>query len=101
GVLWTELSKKEFRQMLETYKKYEQSVSRGDRVTAGYLAGSAHMELQQHAEANALFSAIHQDAKGTKLHEQILYKKASSEFELGKYDAMNETLHGLFTGYPK
>lgn len=100
GTLWSHFSAGEYRRVLDAFERYRTALQVQDRVAAWYLAGSAQQEMGNHAEAVQLFDQIAHGEGRYPLREKVLYKLAASQFELGRYDAMAETIDRLTTQYP-
>ena len=101
GTLWAHFSAGRYQAVLQTFSQYKGALPVQDRVAAWYLAGSAHQEQGNHEEAAALLSKVsHGDGK-LDIQEKVLYKLAVSQFELGRFDAMRETIKSLSERYPE
>src|SRR5690606_2758132 len=88
-------------QVLEVFDRFKAALPIQERVPAWYLAGSAQQELGRHQDAVALFETISQNDTTYPLQEKVLYKLAASQFELGRFDAMVQTLDRLRTQFPQ
>ena len=96
GTVWAHYSARQFGQVLRVFEQYRGSVKQpADRIELWYVAGSAQQELGRHVEAISLFAAVLDDAGASPMLEKILYKQASSQFELSRYPAMQATLTRL------
>lgn len=100
GTLWSHFSAGRYNQVLEAFERYRTALQVQDRVAAWYLAGSARQELDQHDQAVQLFDQIAHGEGRYPLQEKVLYKLAASQFELGRYDAMTQTIGRLSAQYP-
>lgn len=100
GKLWSQFQAKQYGQVLETFEQYAKHMEGQDRVTGWYLAGASQQELGQHDKSIALFSAILAAAAGSPLEDKVLYRLAASQFEIGQYDGMMQTIAKLRRSYP-
>lgn len=96
GTVWAHFGARRFGQVLVVFKQYRDTISKPqDRLDLWYVAGSAQQELGRHAEAIALFTAVLDDAGAWPTLDKLLYKLASSQFELERYPSMQATLARL------
>lgn len=104
GVMWSHFQGRNYEQTLATFEQYRESFGdAANRAAAWYLAGSAFQEMNQHDNAVALFTQIlsvpGSGAAGG-MEDKALYKLAASQFELGQYDAMAQTVGRLRAQHP-
>jgi tetratricopeptide (TPR) repeat protein len=102
GVLWSHLRAKQYDRLLVLFERYKShaALDLQQRVEAYYLAGSAQQALAEHAKAVALYGRALGAASGSKIEDKLLYKLAVSQFELGQYAPMRQTLAKLLRGLP-
>lgn len=90
GLLWSHYAAGRFQTLLDAFAQYQPVLPKEHQPAAYYLAGSAQQELGQHEQAVALLEQAARDDQP--LLEQALYKLAVSQFALGRFDAMRQTL---------
>jgi len=100
GVLWSQFQLKQYGQVLTTFDQYKGNLSNIDKVTGWYLAGASQAELGRHDQAVALFSAILVAAAGSPLEDKVLFRLATSQYEVGQYHGMTATIRKLRNSYP-
>lgn len=101
GTLRTRLTDGRFDAVLVGYEQHRGALTVQDRVTATYLAGSAASGLNDHKRAVTLLEPLAQSQSESPLREKALYKLAASQFELGQYDAMRQSVDRLNRLYPE
>ncbi len=101
GIMWSQLALRQYDAVIQTYDRYLKSLPAIDRVTAIYLAGTAHQEMGRHDEAIKAFGAILDGAPGNALEDKVLYKLATSYFEKRNWQPMTEAVRELEVKHPK
>ena len=100
GTLWAHYSAERYPSVIDVFKRYRTALQVQDRVPAWYLAGSARQELGEHEQAVELFEQVAHGDGRYPLQEKVLYKLAASQFELGRYEAMSQTVARLRQQFP-
>lgn len=100
GMLWSLYEQKQYGQVLSTFDQYKKHLTNQDRVTGWYLAGSSYQAMGDHNKAVALFGAILAAASGSKLEDKVLYRLAASQFEIGQFGGMTQTIAKLRKAFP-
>lgn len=100
GMLWSLYEQKQYGQVLATFEQYKKHLSNQDRVTGWYLAGASHQSMGDHNKAVALFGAILAAASGSELEDKVLYRLAASQYEIGQFGGMTQTIAKLRKSFP-
>ncbi len=103
GTLRTNLAAKRYEAVLRDYERFREALPVQDRVVATYLAGSAAAAGGNHERALTLLeplAGVDAPASGDALQAKALYKLAASQFELGRYDAMRQSVDRLKRQHP-
>lgn len=96
GVLWSKFQQRKYGELLDIFNRHKEALSNiQDRVAAWYLAGAANQQSGRHDQAAELLGRILTGASGSDLEDKVLYRLAASQFELGQYDAMKQTVNRL------
>lgn len=99
GLLWSQLASRQPRAVVDAFTQYAEALSPEDRLTAGYLAGSAFQELGDHARAVDLLQVV--KASPSAVQDKAIFKLAVSQFELGRYADMSATVDLLIRQFPQ
>lgn len=100
GSLWSLYEQKLYGQVLNSFTQFKKHLSNKDRVTGWYLAGSSYQAMGDHNKAVALFGAILAAAAGSELEDKVLYRLAASQFEIGQFGGMTQTITKLRKSFP-
>lgn len=100
GMLWSLYEQKQYGQVLTTFEQYKKHLNNQDRVTGWYLAGASHQAMGDHNKAVALFGAILAAASGSELEDKVLYRLAASQYEIGQFGGMTQTIAKLRKAFP-
>ncbi len=96
GTMWSHYGAGQFGDVLDVFDLFRTTIKTPeDRFNLWYIAGSAQQQQGRHAEAIALFASVLDDAGTRPMLDKLLYKLASSQFELGRYPSMQATLSRL------
>lgn len=101
GLLWAQFANKQYDALRKTFDNAIDSLPVSDRLPAYYLAGSAHQEQGQHEKAAQLLAQVSGGTGSLPIQEKVLYKLALSQFELKRYDAMQDTIFALKKRFPE
>lgn len=101
GLLWAQFADKQYDALRKTFDNSIDALPVSDRLPAYYLVGSAHHEQGQHAKAAELFAQVSGGTGSLPIQEKVLYKLALSQFELKRYDAMQDTIFALKKRFPE
>ncbi len=100
GMLWSLYEQKQYGQVLAAFDQYKKHLSNQDRVTGWYLAGASYQSMGDHNKAVALFGAILAAASGSDLEDKVLYRLASSQYQIGQFGGMTQTIAKLRKAFP-
>lgn len=95
ATMWAQLKGRQYDALLKTHQRYNRTLATDEATEALYLAGSAHMEKRQCADATAIFQVILTQQRGWKLEDRVLYKTAVCQFHQHAYKRMGETIDRL------
>ncbi|MBL4700410.1 MAG: tetratricopeptide repeat protein, partial [Phycisphaeraceae bacterium] len=101
GAFWALYEQKQYGQMLAAFEQYKKHLNNHDRVTGWYLAGASYQAMGDHNQASALFGAILAAAAGSDLEDKVLYRLAASQFEIGQFGGMTQTIAKLRKAFPQ
>jgi tetratricopeptide (TPR) repeat protein len=102
GLLWSQFQLEQYGVLLETFAQHSESLRDvRNRVTAWYLAGAAHQKLGQHEKTVETLHPIVANATGMDIEDKVLYRLASSQFELSRFDEMKRTIQRLKERHPQ
>lgn len=100
GMLWSLYEQKQYGQVLATFDQVKKHLGNHERVTGWYLAGASHQAMGDHNKAVALFGAILAAASGSDLEDKVLYRLAASQYEIGQFGGMTQTIAKLRKAFP-
>lgn len=101
GLLWAQFANEQYDALRKTFDSSIDALPVSDRLPAYYLAGSAHQEQGQHDKAADLLSQVAGGTGSLPIQEKVLYKLALSQFELKRYDKMQDTIFALKKRFPE
>ncbi|MFW6032368.1 MAG: tetratricopeptide repeat protein, partial [Phycisphaeraceae bacterium] len=91
GLLWSQFSAEQYGEVVASHEQFGEALDGENRGRAVYLAGSARQKLGEHERAIELLEQARPALTGSDLEARLLFRLASSQFSLGRFEAMRET----------
>ncbi len=101
GIMWAQLASKQYQDVIQSRRQFNDALTGGDRVTAVYVAAAAHQQQGQNEEAVTLLKSIQLSARNTSLDELVLWRLARGQYHLEQFDDMSKTVQELNTRHAK
>jgi tetratricopeptide (TPR) repeat protein len=98
--MWADLQAGRNVAVVNAFKQLADHLPAASRAAAQYLAGSAYLNLDQHALAADLLTQYLAGGDDAPLQALALYKLAVCQFELTRYDDMARTVDRLEKRFP-